>query len=146
VERRRQASDKSPALTDMTMDLLARNTANGGLRAERRICRRGKRGKLGAWAQSRIRDRWRAPTRKLHSKSVPGLLSHAAGLVGFRHDTEEIAARVFKDDKVGAGTISPGILLCTNAQQTPDFGLLIWRVQVKMDPTAASGAMIACLK
>jgi hypothetical protein len=79
-------------------------------------------------------------------ESVPGFFSHAAGLVRFRHDTEEIAAGVFQDDKVGPGTISPGIPLCTNAQQTPDFCLLIWRVQVKMDPAAACWAMIPCLK
>lgn len=73
-------------------------------------------------------------------------LREANGLFGFRHDTEEIAARVFKDDKIGARTISPGIPLCANAQQTLDFSLLIWRVKIKMNPTAASGAMIACLK
>lgn len=64
----------------------------------------------------------------------------------FRHDAEEIAARVFKDDKVGTGIISPGIPICAKPQQPLDFSLLIWRVKVEMDPTAAFRTMIARLK
>jgi len=75
-----------------------------------------------------------------------GFVRDTKGLFRFRYDAEEITARVLEDNKIGALTISPRVLLCANAQQTLDFSLLIWRVKIKMNPTAASGTMIACLK
>lgn len=60
--------------------------------------------------------------------------------------TEQISARILEYDKDRARAIPPRVAGGSEAQQPFGLCLLIWRIEIEVNPAATAGSAIAALK
>ena len=77
------------------------------------------------------------------SKNYSGLELH---LLGPLDNAEEVAIRVFEDDKIVLRLVSPGVTLRPESQEPFNFSITGGCVKVKVQPTPPLSTTISCLK
>jgi hypothetical protein len=87
--------------------------------------------------------------RDIDTKNVISFVAAKAscgGRINFLHDAEQGAAWILQHDEVRSRMISPGIPSRPQIDETLDLLVLIFRIEIEMNPAPASWTRVATLE